>query len=531
MLTSRFNLRTAALAAIALLLSAPALLHAQTAPAHVFIRVQAAPSLSGPLNGRLLIFLKQGSGDTEIDTSEIHLTDTWVTAREVRNWLPGTTVEVDASDLAYPGSFSALPAGTYEAQAVLDADHNYNYGGRDAADWISTVTPIANWTPGTGTEPTLTLDRHPDEDPRRAEAMAKTKSAATPDVARLEEFESPLLSKFWGHPVKIKAWIILPPGYSDSARETWPVVYWTHGFGGGLDGALNFGLSVAHARTVAGKMPPMIWVMLDESIAQGTHEFADSVNNGPWGAAFTTEFIPYLESKYRMDARATSRLLNGHSSGGWATLQLQINYPKIFGGTWSTSPDPSDFHNFSTVDLYAPNANLFHYADGSPVPIFRDKGKVVATMQQLAGLEMVLGAYGGQIASFEWVFSPKSPDGSPERFFDRATGAIDPNVVAYWRDHYDLANILDRTWAANGTDIKGRIHLYVGTADTFYLDGAAHMLEARLNKLGGEPHFTFIPGKSHFDLYAIGDDRFALFDEIASQMYATARPGFDWKKK
>ena len=86
---------------------------------------------------------------------------------------------------------------------------------------------------------------------------------------------------------------------------------------------------------------------------------ADSVNNGPWGAALTTEFLPYLESKYRMDARPTGRFLNGHSTGGWATLQFQVNYPTIFGGTWSTSPDPSDFHDFTNADLYAPQANLY----------------------------------------------------------------------------------------------------------------------------------------------------------------------------
>ena len=115
------------------------------------------------------------------------------------------------------------------------------------------------------------------------------------------------------------------------------------------------------------KAPPMICVLLDESLPEGTHEFADSVNNGPWGAALTKEFIPWLESKYHMDARPSGRLLNGHSSGGWATLQLQVNYPQVFGGTWSTSPDPSDFHNFTGPGLYAPHANLYHKADGTRV--------------------------------------------------------------------------------------------------------------------------------------------------------------------
>jgi S-formylglutathione hydrolase FrmB len=285
----------------------------------------------------------------------------------------------------------------------------------------------------------------------------------------------------------------------------------------------------------AGKMPPMIWVMLDESIPQGTHEFADSVNDGPWGAALTKEFIPYLESKYRMDARKDGRFLNGHSSGGWATLQLEVNYPEIFGGTWSTSPDASDFHDFTGPDLYAPHANLYHRADGSAIPIFRDKGKIIATMQQFAQMEAVIGPYGGQLASFDWVFSPKGPDCAPEPMFDRKTGEVDPAVVAYWHDHYDLANIVETHWAESGANLKGRIHVYVGTADTFYLDGAAHKFDARLTKLGADARFTYIPGRTHFDLYSVGDDRRGLFDEISAQMYAVARPGVTsagaWKKQ
>jgi S-formylglutathione hydrolase FrmB len=282
---------------------------------------------------------------------------------------------------------------------------------------------------------------------------------------------------------------------------------------------------------VAGRMPPMFWVMLDESVPQGTHEFADSVNNGPWGAALTTEFIPALEKKYRMDARPSGRLLNGHSSGGWCSLQLEVNYPHVFGGTWSTSPDPSDFHDFTGSDLYAPHANVYHGPDGTPTPIMRDHSKVVATFEQFARLEDVLGAYGGQVASFDWVFSPKGASGAPEPMFDHVTGNVNPEVVAYWHDHYDLAHLVEAEWAKNGSVLKGRIHLYVGTADTFYLDGAAHKFEARLEALGAEPHFTYIPDRTHFDLYGVDKDRNGLFNEIGAQMYAVARPGSHWKAK
>jgi hypothetical protein len=283
-----------------------------------------------------------------------------------------------------------------------------------------------------------------------------------------------------------------------------------------------------YQRMAQGKMPPMIWVMLDESCATGTHEFADSVNNGPWGKALTAEFIPYLEAHYKMDAKASWRFLQGHSSGGWATLQLQINYPKIFGGTWSTSPDPSDFHDFTGVDLYAPHANMYRRADGTAVPIVRDHDKVMGTMEQFAKTERVLGDYGGQLTSFDWVFSPRGKDGRPVPMFNRLTGDVDPSVVEYWRDHYDLAHIVATKWAERGPLLKGKIHVIVGTADTFYLDGAAHKMDAVLKGLGADAHFTYLPDRTHLDLYFTNVDgkvdRGGLFDQIAAEMYAVARP-------
>ena len=505
-------------------------LHGQATPVHVFFRVQAGASVGAPISGRLLIFVKPGAGDREVENSEFRPTDTWVAAREVHDLMPGTTIEFDADEAAYPKPFSALPAGTYEAQAVLDVDHTYTYSGRNERDWVSPVVALPGWTPGSGAEPVLTLDHHAEANAQRASMMAAAQAKAKPDVAQLETFESPVMSRFWGHPVSIAAWVILPPGYDGHGKAKYPTAYWTHGFGGGIDGALMTGLAI-RARMDEGKMPPMIWVMLDESLPEGTHEFADSVNDGPWGAALTTEFIPQLEKKYRMDARATGRLLNGHSSGGWATLQLEVNYPNVFGGTWSTSPDPSDFHDFTGTDLYAANANVYRRADGTATPIFRDKGKVIATFEQLARLEDVTGRFGGQVSSFDWVFSPKGKDGAPEQMFDHETGAVNPEVIAYWHDHDDLAHLVEAHWAERGAMLKGRIHLIVGTGDTFYLDGPAHRFEAVLKRLGGDPHFTYIPDRTHFDLYVVDKDRMGLFDRIGAEMYAVARPGAQWKKK
>jgi len=167
---------------------------------------------------------------------------------------------------------------------------------------------------------------------------------------------------------------------------------------------------------------------------------------------------------------------------------------------------------------------MYYRADGTEYPLVRADGKVIATLQQFARLENVMGTYGGQFQSFDWVFSPRGDDGQPEKMFNRLTGEIDPKVVAYWHDHYDLANVVTSNWATRGDDLRGRIHLIVGDADTFYLDGAAHKLQAVLEGLHADAHFTYLPGRSHFDVYSVGEDKMGLMSQIAKEMYAVARP-------
>jgi hypothetical protein len=146
-------------------------------------------------------------------------------------------------------------------------------------------------------------------------------------------------------------------------------------------------------------------------------------------------------------------------------------------------------------------------------------------MEDFARIEAVEGDYGGQMASFDWVFSPRGPDGRPVPIFDRATGDVNPTVVAYWRENYDIAYRLARDWPLLKSDLDGKIHVIVGTADTFYLDGAAHRLKSVLDQLGAKSDIRFAPDRTHFDLYQVGDDPRALIKDIAWEMYAIARPG------
>ncbi|MFA4751702.1 alpha/beta hydrolase-fold protein [Xanthomonas perforans] len=522
------------------LLCACVLHAAEPAPAHRLLRVTLGGATDQATSGRLLVFAtlakdaqaqaKQSGKDgkvEEVDMNPFRPTAVAVAAQEVTALAPGGSVQIDLDNIAFPRGFSALPAGDYLFQAVLDPGGSYGYSGRDGGDLLSEVTAVtlANGKP----LPALTLSKQvPVSDnpwqvsPRAPQAVRD----AVPE-ARLHSADAsmviPSLSAFRGRPVSLRARVLTPPGYNAKAATRYPTVYVTHGFGGNYN---RFAGSIASTwRLMAAKqIPPMIWVFLDQSTPTGTHEFADSVNNGPWGTALTEELIPALERQYKMDGKASGRFLNGHSSGGWATLWLQTRYPKLFGGTWSTSPDSSDFRDFTGPDLYAPNANVYRRADGSQFPLIRDHGKVLADLETFAKLERVLGPYGGQLTSFEWVFSPRGADGRPLPMFDRDTGKVDPAVVAYWRTHYDISARVAAQWPTLKPDLDGKIHVIVGTADTFYLDGAAHKFQAVLDGLGARSDFRYLEGRTHFDLYTEGDDNDALMKKIAAEMYAVARP-------
>jgi len=78
---------------------------------------------------------------------------------------------------------------------------------------------------------------------------------------------------------------------------------------------------------------------------------------------------------------------------------------------------------------------------------------------------------------WEAVFSPVGSDGYPKRIWDKLTGRIDKQVAAYWKEHYDLFHILQRGWATLGPKLEGKIHVYCGDMDNYYLNNAVYLLE------------------------------------------------------
>ena len=428
----------------------------------------------------------------------------YLTGMEVSNFDARTPIELNADETSFPRAFSAAPAGEYKVMALLDRDHSYTYNGPGAGDIYSELSTV-NMPSG---ETTLTLSK----------VVPERKLPPESDNIKIIEFESPMLSAFWGRPIKMEASVILPPSYATSKLQRYPTVYSIHGYGGDHLSSLRGVPDMLQAMR-DGKRPEMIYVYLNAHCPLGHHVFADSVNNGPWGSALVKEFIPYLEKQFRMDARPSGRFLTGHSSGGWSTLWVMVNHPDFFGGTWSTSPDPVDFRNFTGPDLTRyPPQNAYHDDSGHEYNLVRNAGKDLMTVRQYAMQETVQGYYGGQFASFNAVFSPKGDDGQPMKLFDIATGRIDPFVQKAW-EKYDISRMLRDNWKTLGPKLRGKLHIIVGTADTFHLDEAVRLLDAELKKLGSDAKIEYLDGRTHFDLYKGG-----LGDRIAAEMYTVARP-------
>lgn len=322
-------------------------------------------------------------------------------------------------------------------------------------------------------------------------------SASTDPRIEMFEMRSTKLSAFAGEDVTLQAAVLTPKDYDP--RRTYPTFYYVHGFGGDADmAAERYGKRIAE-RMREGDGPPMVYVFLDGTHPMGHHVFADSANMGPWGTALVDELVPALEARYALDPSASGRFLGGHSSGGWSSLWIQISHPTEFGGVWSTAPDPVDFRDFTGMDIYT-----FDNAYVSPVGetiqlMFRD-GKPHKSVREWVTHEVATKPVGGQFYSFDAVFSPRGEDGQPRFMFDRETGAIDRSIAEAWRD-YDISHLLSTQWKVRAATLSGKLHVIVGTQDTFGLQRPARLLEQELRAVGSDALFVFVEGRDHFDLY------------------------------
>lgn len=457
--------------------------------------------LKGPYTGRVWIITTTGRREPRFGPD-------WFDPKpfatvDVHDWKAGEPLLIRGTADAYPTRIADWPARDYRVQAVMDL----------AGDGRTTPGAAGNGYSGVvRLRPPLASAGQVD---LRIARRAPAPRLISDSRVRLVEFVSPMLSRFYGHEVKMRAAVCLPENYDESPNVRYATVYDVPGFGA------DYRFVMFYRRNPPKTDPPLVYVVLDPNCPLGHHAFADSASNGPRGAALVQEFIPHLERQFRLVADASGRFLTGVSSGGWSSLWLQVNYPDTFNGTWSLAPDPVDFRDFCGVDLYAADANVYYDAAHKLRPLGRDGRRVLMTYKGFAEMEWKLGP-GGQLHSFEAVFSPRGADGKPLLVFDRRTGAVDAGVVKTWQP-YDIRLLLQQRWPKIGPSLAGKLHIIVGDEDTFYLDGAVRKLAVTLKELGSDAEVVIVPGADHGGVVFSEAGR-GRFVAMASRYAATSRP-------
>ncbi|MEO0512733.1 MAG: alpha/beta hydrolase-fold protein [Planctomycetota bacterium] len=424
-------------------------------------------------------------------------------AWDVEDLAPGDAVTLEFADALFhtsPAFEDAWGSGQWQAQAFARVNQDTAKPGTGAGDPYS--------------EPVVVPMGDPQQQDPQALTPALTLTAtieAAPfpesDADKLYSLRSARLSNFHGRDITMNAAVRLPTNYHETLAKnpsaTFPVVYIVTGFGGShheLDRYAGFYTRGADPELLKQTAP--IIVVPDATNYWGHSVFANSEVTGPWGDALVDELIPALEDTYR-GSGPDHRYVTGVSSGGWSSLWLQIEYPDRFAGCWAHAPDAVDFRAFQTPNLYQPDANIYTNADGNPRPIARRTDpngvdQVMLTARDFIARETVMGP-GGQIESFEAVFSPARPDGTPQRLFDRDTGDISSETANAWRP-YDITQKTLREMHAKAPDLAGKVRVFGGELDNFYLGESVRLfrddlLEAGVTLASADNH-TAIPAQA-----------------------------------
>lgn len=297
------------------------------------------------------------------------------------------------------------------------------------------------------------------------------------DLVKMVEIQSDTLSKWWNKPMYLKATVLLPSDY-DQASANYAIRYNVAGYGGRYN-RVNYVVRDKDFMDwwMSDESPQVINVFLDGEGPFGDSYQMDSDNSGPYGYALINELIPHIEAKYRGTDTPETRFVDGCSTGGWVSLGLQLYYPDHFNGVFSYSPDAIEFENYQLINIYE-DKNAFVNEFGYSRPVMRDTdGEPMLALKDFIQYENVLGSAdtylnsGGQFSAHTALYSPKGENDLPQPLFDPITGEIDASVAAHW-EKYDFKRYARRNWATLGPKLQGKIYVWMGDMDHFYLNQA-----------------------------------------------------------
>ena len=461
-------------------------------------------------------FLVNNSADTQL-----------VFGQNVEDWQGGDDVIFDDDAVGFPlASLADVPAGTYYVQALLNRYKDFSLSNGKVVSLPPDRGEGQQWNRKPGNFYSAPMRIEIGES--RTEDFTLSLDQVIPDIVPPEDtkyikhirMRSELLSEFWGEDVYLGAHVLLPHGFDEHPDARYPLMIF-HGhfpsdFGGFRteppdpdlepDYSARFdvhGYNIIQQQEaydlyqtwISEDFPRFIVIEIQHPTPYYDDSYAvNSASQGPYGDALTYELIPFIEEQFRGLGEGWARFTYGGSTGGWEAMAVQVFYPDEYNGAFIACPDPIDFRAYMTINIYE-DGNAYWYDSEFqklPRPAHRDYlGHVHASQQDYNRLEAVLGdkgRSGQQYDIWEATYSPMGEDGYPQRLWDKETGEIDHDVAQYWRENFDLRHILQRDWATLGPKLEGKLHIYTGDMDNYYLNNAVYLTEAFLESTTN-PHY------------------------------------------
>jgi hypothetical protein len=481
-----------------------------------------ATTSAQPLDGRMLLLLSNDpSAEPRMQINDT-LKSQMVFGITVDGWKPGDPIKISDDTEGYPvARLRYVPTGDYTIQAVLNVYETFHRSDGTTIKLSADRGEGKQWNiaPGNRMSKPRVVHMGPGGPPIALsldQVMPPIPPEPDTKYIRHIRIQSALLTKFWGRPVYLSAVVLVPEGFDSHPNAHYPLIvfhdHFVSEFGDFRETPPDPNLKPDYSDRfhlagynriqqeeayknyldwIAPKRPRMLIVKLQHANPYYDDSYAvNSANLGPYGDALETELIPAIEKQFRGIGQGWARFVYGGSTGGWESLAVQMFYPDDYNGAFVACPDPVDFHAYMTVDLYKQD-NMFYLQGANKrveQPAMRNYlGQTLISMRDNMAYEAALGDHGRSGDQFDiWqaVYSPVGNDGYPKPIFDIETGTIDHATAEYWREHYDLDAILQRDWSTLGPKLQGKLHIYVGSDDTYFLNDAVYLMEDFLNQTG-----------------------------------------------
>ena len=491
-----------------------------------------------PLDGRLLLVLSTDPSDEPRNQIDDTPRSQIVFGLTVDGWQPGQPARFDDTAWGYPvRSLKDLPAGDYFVQVVLNKYETFHRGDGKTVKLHMDQGEGQHWniSPGNLYSKPQKMTVKPGAAPiaiALTEVISPIPAPVDTRYIRHIRIQSDALTKFWGRPMFLSAVVLVPEGFDEHPNARFPLVIFHDHFVSDFDNfrttppdpdlkpdfSERFHLAgynriqqqeayKFYQQWIAPGFPRVLIVKIQHANPFYDDSYAvNSANVGPYGDAIENELIPAIEKQFHGIGQGWARFVYGGSTGGWEALAVQVFYPDRYNGAFAACPDPIDFHEFTNINLYD-DKNAF-YLEGAhkrvEQPAMRDYlGHTLITTKDNNAYELALGDHGRSGEQFDiWqaVYGPVGADGYPAQIFNKETGDIDHTVANYWREHYDLEAILERDWAKLGPELTGKIHIYVGSDDTYFLNDAVYRMQDFLDATKNPPYggeVTYGPRAEH----------------------------------